>query len=160
MGMGCLCQSANLLAMTGAKRPRQVIKTAAADSELEEGEVPAQEGEVRPEPGNVQMPGWPQVRTAEQTRLMLSKGLQLQQLHDQAICSSLACHNHVDHFCAVKASPCHMDPMPVVFATMLQLIPNEASGSSSTRDHWLHPSIVREYLACHAEAPPGAATSA
>ena len=61
-----MCQSANLLAMTGAKRPREVVKTAADDSELEEGEVPAQEGEVRPEPGNVEMPGWPQVATTRQ----------------------------------------------------------------------------------------------
>ena len=71
----CLCQSANLLAMTGSKRHREVVKTAIDVPELEEGEVPAQEGEVRPEPGNVQMPGWPQVRTTEQPSLVLSMGV-------------------------------------------------------------------------------------
>lgn len=75
--------------MTGAKRPREAIKTAADDSELEEGEVPAQEGEVRPAPGNVQMPGWPQVGTLEQPDLLLASWLQLQQLQDQALCGSL-----------------------------------------------------------------------
>ena len=155
----CLCQSANLLAMTGSKRHREVVKTAIDGSELEEGEVPAQEGEVRPEPGNVQMPGWPQVRTLSSRACCLPWGYSCNSCMMRQSAAAFGAL-HVNEFCAVKSPPCHMEPMPVPSATRLQLTPDKAAGSSSTPDYWLHPKHPEGCLACRAEPPPGAATSA